>query len=145
VRSSNLSGSGRHLSRTKVFTAQPASAQQFKEYTAIPSALNFCSLQFSIGSKISEGNTDSAGTEAINQQFSEQRAEGVRGYLTQQSVAESSTTVTGFGKTRPIASNDSSEGRQLNRRVELIVSGKVRGTKIVSLSLQPVVAVTSPQ
>jgi len=66
-------------------------------------------------------------------------------YLTQQGVPASSTTAAGFGKTRPIASNDTSEGRQLNRRVELIVSGEVIGTKIVSFSLQPVVAVTSPQ
>jgi len=64
---------------------------------------------------------------------------------TQQGVPASSITAAGFGKTRPIASNDTSEGRQLNRRVELIVSGEVIGTKIVSLSLQPVVAVTSPQ
>ena len=46
---------------------------------------------------------------------------------------------------RPIPSNDTSEGRQLNCRVELIVSGEVIGTKLVSLSLQPVAAVTSPQ
>jgi outer membrane protein OmpA-like peptidoglycan-associated protein len=92
-----------------------------------------------------EGNTDSVGTELFNQDLSEKRAEGVRTYLTQQGVPESSTTATGFGKTRPIASNDTSEGRQQNRRVELIVSGEVIGTKIVSLSLQPVAAVTSPQ
>jgi len=92
-----------------------------------------------------EGNTDSVGTELFNQDLSEKRAEGVRTYLTQQGVPESSTTATGFGKTRPIASNDTSEGRQQNRRVELIVSGEVIGTNIVSLSLQPVAAVTSPQ
>lgn len=92
-----------------------------------------------------EGNTDSVGTELFNQDLSEKRAEAVRTYLTQQGVPESSTTATGFGKARPIASNDTSEGRQQNRRVELIVSGEVIGTKIVSLSLQPVAAVTSPQ
>src|ERR1700731_2300470 len=92
-----------------------------------------------------EGNTDSVGTESFNQELSEKRAEGVRSYLTAQGVPGSSTTATGFGKTRPIASNDTSEGRQQNRRVELIVSGEVIGTKIVSLSLQPVAAVTSPQ
>jgi outer membrane protein OmpA-like peptidoglycan-associated protein len=92
-----------------------------------------------------EGNTDSVGTESFNQELSEQRAAGVRTYLTQQGVPESSTTAMGFGKTRPVASNDTSEGRQQNRRVELIVSGEVIGTKIVSLSLQPVAAATSPQ
>ena len=92
-----------------------------------------------------EGNTDSVGTEAFNQQLSEQRANGVRSYLTQQGIPESSTTAAGFGKTRPVASNDTSSGREQNRRVELIVSGEAIGTKIVSLSLQPVVAVSSPQ
>ena len=92
-----------------------------------------------------EGNTDSVGTEMFNQQLSEQRAQGVRTYLTQQGVPESSTTATGFGKSRPIASNETSEGRQQNRRVELVVSGEVIGTKIVSLSLQPVADATAPQ
>jgi len=91
------------------------------------------------------GHTDSVGTEAFNQQLSEQRAEGVRSFLTQQGVPESSTSVTGFGKTRPIASSNTSEGRQQNRRVELIVSGEVIGTKIISLTLQPVATSTSPQ
>ena len=92
-----------------------------------------------------EGNTDSVGTEMFNQQLSEQRAQGVRTYLTQQGVPESSTTATGFGKSRPIASNETSEGRQQNRRVELVVSGEVIGTKIVSLSLQPVADARDPQ
>jgi hypothetical protein len=76
---------------------------------------------------------------------SEQRAQGVRTYLTQQGVPESSTTAAGFGKSRPIASHETSEGRQQNRRVELVVSGEVIGTKIVSLSLQPVADATIPQ
>jgi outer membrane protein OmpA-like peptidoglycan-associated protein len=92
-----------------------------------------------------EGNTDSVGSEAYNQELSERRAEGVRSYLTHEGIPESSTTAEGFGKSRPIASNDTADGRQQNRRVELVVSGEVIGTKIVSLSLQPVAATTSPQ
>src|SRR6202140_728176 len=92
-----------------------------------------------------EGNTDSVGTESFNQQLSEQRAQGVRSYLTQQGVPESSTTAAGFGKSRPIASNETSEGRQQNRRVELVVSGEVIGTKIVSLSLLPIADARVPQ
>ncbi|MGB9431393.1 MAG: OmpA family protein, partial [Candidatus Acidiferrum sp.] len=88
------------------------------------------------------GNTDSVGTEAFNQELSEQRADGVRNFLTQEGVPESSTTATGFGKTRPIASNDTSEGRQENRRVELVVSGDVIGTKIVSPALEPIATAT---
>ena len=120
------------------YTLRPLAREKLAKISGI--VLAYPSLNLAI-----EGNTDSVGTEAFNQQLSEQRANGVRSYLTQQGVPESSTTAAGFGKTRPIASNDTSEGRQQNRRVELVVSGEVIGTKIVSLSLQPVVAVTSPQ
>ena len=79
-----------------------------------------------------EGNTDSVGSDAYNQGLSERRAEAVRSYLAQQGVPESSMTAKGLGKTQPIASNNTAEGRQQNRRVELIVSGEVIGTKIGS-------------
>jgi outer membrane protein OmpA-like peptidoglycan-associated protein len=92
-----------------------------------------------------EGNTDSVGTEAFNQELSEQRAEAVRDYLTKEGIPASSTTAAGFGKTRPIASNDTSDGRQQNRRVELVVSGEVIGTKIVSVTVQPVAVAPDPQ
>jgi outer membrane protein OmpA-like peptidoglycan-associated protein len=120
------------------YTLRPLAREKLAKISGI--VLAYPSLKLAV-----EGNTDSVGTELFNQELSEQRAAGVRTYLTQQGVPESSTTATGFGKTRPIASNDTSEGRQQNRRVELIVSGEVIGTKIVSLSLQPVAAVTSPQ
>jgi len=120
------------------FTLRPLAREKLAKISGI--VLAYPSLRLAV-----EGNTDSVGTESFNQDLSEKRAEGVRSCLTQQGVPESSTTATGFGKTRPVASNDTSEGRQQNRRVELIVSGEVIGTKIVSLSLQPVVAVTSPQ
>jgi outer membrane protein OmpA-like peptidoglycan-associated protein len=77
-----------------------------------------------------EGNTDSVGGDAYNQSLSERRAEAVRGYLAQQGVPESSMTAKGLGETQPIASNDTTAGRQQNRRVELIVAGEVIGTKI---------------
>ncbi len=120
------------------FTLRPLAREKLSKISGI--VLAYPSLRLAV-----EGNTDSVGTELLNQDLSEKRAEGVRTYLTQQGVPESSTTATGFGKTRPIASNDTSEGRQQNRRVELIVSGEVIGTKIISLSLQPVAANTSPQ
>src|ERR1700687_3558528 len=120
------------------FTLRPLAREKLAKISGI--VLAYPSLKLAV-----EGNTDSVGTESFNQQLSEQRAEGVRSYLTQQGVPGSSTTATGFGKKRPIASSNTSEGRQQNRRVELIVSGEVIGTKITSLSLQPVAAVTSPQ
>jgi len=117
------------------FTLRPVAREKLAKISGI--VLAYPSLKLAV-----EGNTDSVGTEAFNQALSEHRAEGVRSYLTQQGIPESSTTATGFGKTRPIASNDTSEGRQQNRRVELVVSGEVIGTKIISMSLQPVAAVT---
>jgi len=120
------------------YTLRPLAREKLAKISGI--VLAYPSLKLAV-----EGNTDSVGTELYNQELSEQRAAGVRSFLTKQGVPESSTTATGFGKTRPIASNDTSEGRQQNRRVELIVSGEVIGTKIISLSLQPVATSTSPQ
>jgi outer membrane protein OmpA-like peptidoglycan-associated protein len=77
-----------------------------------------------------EGHTDSVGGDDYNQQLSEQRGESVRAYLTNQGMAAGSVTAKGFGKTQPVASNETAEGRQLNRRVELVISGEVIGTEI---------------
>lgn len=75
-----------------------------------------------------EGHTDSVGSAEYNQRLSENRAESVRAYLVQQGIAPGAVGTAGFGKTRPVASNDTVEGRQQNRRVELIVSGESIGT-----------------
>jgi outer membrane protein OmpA-like peptidoglycan-associated protein len=77
-----------------------------------------------------EGHTDSVGGDDYNQQLSEHRGESVREYLTQQGMAASSVASKGFGKTQPVASNDTASGRQQNRRVELVISGEVIGTVI---------------
>ena len=77
-----------------------------------------------------EGNTDSVGSEAMNQTLSEQRASSVRDYLAKENIPAASMTSQGFGKSQPVASNDTAEGRQQNRRVELVVSGEVIGTTI---------------
>jgi outer membrane protein OmpA-like peptidoglycan-associated protein len=77
-----------------------------------------------------EGYTDTTGTVAFNQTLSEQRANSVRDYLVQQGLDASSVTAQGFGPANPVASNDTPQGRQQNRRVEIIISGEVIGTKI---------------
>ena len=82
-----------------------------------------------------EGHTDSVGGDAYNQTLSEQRAGSVRDYLIQQGIlAMNLVPAKGFGKTKPIASNDTAAGRQLNRRVELIVSGEIIGKQSASPS-----------
>jgi outer membrane protein OmpA-like peptidoglycan-associated protein len=77
-----------------------------------------------------EGHTDSVGGDEYNQQLSEQRGAAVRDYLMQQGMAISSVTTKGFGKTQPVASNDTAQGRQENRRVEIVISGEIIGTEI---------------
>lgn len=78
-----------------------------------------------------EGHTDSVGGEEYNQRLSEQRAGSVRDYLITQGIIEmNSAPAKGFGKSQPVATNDTAAGRQLNRRVELIVSGELIGTQI---------------
>ena len=65
------------------------------------------------------GHTDSVGDDASNQSLSERRAASVGQYLTSHQVNPNRVMAMGFGETRPIASNDTSEGKQQNRRVEL--------------------------
>jgi outer membrane protein OmpA-like peptidoglycan-associated protein len=74
-----------------------------------------------------EGFTDSVGSDDYNQQLSEHRASSVRDYLTQSGIPAASVTSQGFGKTQPVASNTTADGRQHNRRVELVVSGEIIG------------------
>jgi outer membrane protein OmpA-like peptidoglycan-associated protein len=74
-----------------------------------------------------EGHTDSVGSDDFNQLLSERRSDAVRDYLAEEGVPVSSMTARGFGKTQPVASNDTTEGRQRNRRVELVVSGDLIG------------------
>ncbi len=77
-----------------------------------------------------EGHTDSVGSDAYNQRLSEQRANSVREYLITQGLRPDILTSKGFGETTPVATNDTAAGRQQNRRVELVVSGEVIGTKL---------------
>jgi outer membrane protein OmpA-like peptidoglycan-associated protein len=74
-----------------------------------------------------EGHTDAVGTDEYNQSLSERRASAVRDYLVQQGIVANSVDARGFGKTQPIASNETAEGRQQNRRVELVLSGDAIG------------------
>ena len=76
-----------------------------------------------------EGFTDSIGSDEYNQELSEKRAEGVRGYLVSSGVKPDSVSATGLGKANPVADNSTAAGRKLNRRVEMIVSGDVIGAE----------------
>jgi len=68
-----------------------------------------------------EGDTDNSGTEEYNQQLSERRAQSVANYLMGLGVTGARISTVGLGELNPIASNDSVEGRQQNRRVEVAI------------------------
>lgn len=72
-----------------------------------------------------EGHTDSRGEEEYNQALSQRRAESVRAFLVVNfpQLADTQFTVRGMGESRPVATNDTEEGRAQNRRVEIIVGG----------------------
>ncbi len=105
---------------TGSYTLKPGAREKLAKISGIVLAHPGLSLQI-------EGHTDSVGGDDFNQQLSERRADSVRDFLAEQGVTPSSITARGFGKTQPVASNDTAEGRQRNRRVELVVNGAAIG------------------
>lgn len=83
------------------------------------------------------GHTDSSGSDSYNQALSEKRANSVLQYLTSHGVAISRISAFGSGETAPVASNDTSEGRAKNRRVELQVLGLPEAEPAKSSTAQP--------
>ncbi len=73
-----------------------------------------------------EGFTDSTGSEEHNQQLSERRAGAVMRYLIDRGVDRDRMTAIGYGEDHPIASNDTESGRQLNRRVSILLKAKAK-------------------
>ncbi len=66
-----------------------------------------------------QGHTDNVGSEAVNKKLSQQRAESVKDYIVMRGIAAERLNAVGYGSTDPVAENDSAEGREKNRRVEL--------------------------
>ena len=69
-----------------------------------------------------EGYTDSVGSDDYNQGLSSRRAESVQAYLVGQGIDRGRLTASGLGESAPVADNESAMGRQMNRRVEVIIS-----------------------
>ena len=72
---------------------------------------------------IATGHTDAIGTDAYNQKLSERRAQAVKDYLVSKGIPASKITTIGKGKTQPVATNKTAEGRQKNRRVDIEFKG----------------------
>jgi outer membrane protein OmpA-like peptidoglycan-associated protein len=109
------------LFRSGSFELLPSARERLAKVSGI--ILAYPSLHLAV-----EGHTDAIGSDEYNQNLSEQRAEAVRDYFVQQGIAAASVEAHGYGKTEPIASNDTAEGRQQNRRVELVLSGDAIGS-----------------
>jgi outer membrane protein OmpA-like peptidoglycan-associated protein len=112
---------------TAKYTLRPAAREKLAKIAGI--LLAHPTLRLEV-----EGHTDSVGGDDYNQRLSEQRAATVRDYLVQNGISMNNVSAIGFGKTRPIASNDTSAGRQQNRRVELVVSGDEIGNNTTSMN-----------
>jgi outer membrane protein OmpA-like peptidoglycan-associated protein len=84
-----------------------------------------------------DGYTDNLGSEQLNDALSSKRAEAVEKFLEKQGVPPGSVTAHGLGDANPIAANDTATGRQLNRRVEIVLSGNVIGTIVSASAVQP--------
>jgi outer membrane protein OmpA-like peptidoglycan-associated protein len=70
-----------------------------------------------------EGHTDSTGSDEVNEHLSQQRAESVRDYLVaNKTLAEEKIVAIGYGSKRPLASNETAEGRAINRRIDVVIS-----------------------
>jgi len=69
-----------------------------------------------------EGHTDSTGSDSYNQELSDRRANAVRTALIDQGISSERVATRGYGEAYPVAGNDTAAGRQLNRRVEIILS-----------------------
>jgi outer membrane protein OmpA-like peptidoglycan-associated protein len=110
---------------TGSYTLKPGAREKLAKISGILLAHPGLTLQI-------EGHTDSVGTDDFNQQLSERRADSVRDFLAEQGVPASSITARGFGKTQPVATNDTADGRQRNRRVELVVNGAAIGDAAAS-------------
>ena len=105
---------------TGKYSLKPGAREKLAKVAGI--LVSYPGLNIEVG-----GYTDNVGGDVMNQTLSENRASSVRNYLVDQGVATNSVTSKGFGNTLPVASNDSSSGRQQNRRVELLVSGEAIG------------------
>lgn len=110
---------------TGSYTLKPGAREKLAKISGILLAHPGLNMQI-------EGHTDSVGTDEFNQQLSERRADSVRDFLAEQGVPASTITARGFGKTQPVATNDTPEGRQRNRRVEIVLNGDAIGNAAAS-------------
>lgn len=91
------------------------------EHNEVLNLLNQAVAEFPGSTVVIEGHTDSFGSDKTNLNLSQQRAESVEAYLTNQGVSPGRLTALGYGESQPVANNESPEGRRRNRRIDVVV------------------------
>ncbi len=120
------------------YTLKPEARERLAKISGI--VLAYPDLKLEI-----EGYTDAIGSDEYNQTLSDKRAEAVRDFLVSNGVSMNNVAARGMGKADPVADNSTAAGRQLNRRVEMIVSGDVIGNQTGAGGDQGQAPQTNPQ
>ena len=116
-----------HLSRDKIIITEQVHFETGKatikreSYDILDAVIEVLKANPQVQKLRIEGHTDSRGSDELNRQLSQDRADSVRQYLVERGIAERRLDAIGYGEAQPIASNETSEGRALNRRVEFTI------------------------
>ncbi len=114
---------GQSLTLKNVFFDSGSDDLRAESYPELDRIANFLKDNPTLVIEIA-GHTDNIGSDSANLELSERRAESVVNYLAEQGVARQKLTSEGYGASMPVASNESEEGRQRNRRTELKIVQK---------------------
>jgi len=114
---------GESLVLNNIFFEFDRATLQKESYAELNRVLPFFSQYPNLKIEIA-GHTDNVGSDAYNQKLSEERAQAVMDYLISQGVSSGNITSQGYGESEPVATNETDEGRQENRRVEFRIVGK---------------------
>jgi OmpA-OmpF porin, OOP family len=113
--------SGQKLTLNNIFFQFGKTNLQEESFPELNRLIDFLETNSSMQIEIS-GHTDSIGSDEVNNKLSQGRADVVKNYLTNQGKIPANRIVAkGYGKTHPVASNDTEEGQQANRRVEFLI------------------------
>jgi len=97
--------------------------QKLPEYFSLLRKVKDSIKEFPESHILLEGHTDSIGNPSTNKRLSEERAKAVREYIiANMEISREQITAIGYGDTKPVASNKTSEGRELNRRIDIVIS-----------------------
>jgi outer membrane protein OmpA-like peptidoglycan-associated protein len=94
-----------------------------KSYTELDNLVSFLKQNTTVALQV-EGHTDSVGTYKYNMDLSTKRAKAISDYLVNAGIQQNRITYKGYGFTKPIADNQTEEGRKLNRRTEILILKK---------------------